>query len=472
MRIKPKFFYNFREINWIEPEEFFYKQHYTKISFFINNPAEHFPDGNEWCYVSCGINNSTALQTEALFTIRISNNDNFEKISRTITDTLSHKLIPPAKNAPSPFKGGLIGFLTYETLGIFEKINLRPKEKSSVRESIFFAPTSFVAFNKTQKRAYLYSVSNHIPRSINILALPNSTNSPDADSHKLHATSNLTKKNFETLVRKVKNYIARGDIFQANIARRWRIQGISTSNKSIKAIPTDGKTIFLRLLKINPSPYACYLKFNDTEIISCSPELLVRRRDEIIETRPIAGTRPRGKTQNQDKNLSASLILSPKERAEHIMLVDLERNDLGKICLHGSVKVYKPMVIEKYSHVQHIVSYIRGKARKNLSPFDILKALFPGGTITGCPKIRSIQIIDEVEPVERGPYCGSLGWINCGKAPNDLEFNILIRTIIKTPSGLDFYAGAGIVADSKSAKEFEETRHKALAIAKTLGSKI
>ena len=151
------------------------------------------------------------------------------------------------------------------------------------------------------------------------------------------------------------------------------------------------------------------------------------------------------------------------------MLVDLERNDLGKICRHGSVRVVKPLVIEKYSHVQHIVSYIRGDAKKNITPFEILKAMFPGGTITGCPKIRAIQIIDEVEDFPRGAYCGSAGWIAGGKPPNDMEFNILIRTIIKTPGTFEFFAGSGIVADSKPSREFDETRHKAMAMARSLG---
>jgi len=467
--MSPKIFYTWREIPWQEPDDFFQSvadqehrpRHNDKneISFFINNPASPYPDQkeDEWSYVS-------SPGAKPLLEMHLHPSSEKQHVHEFFNSTLINDIIPPVKKSPSPFSGGVVGFLNYEMVDFFENIPLRKKEKPVAAQSVFFAPSSFVAFNKTQKRAYLYSAStDYAPSKRSHFPVKKSIKHP----------SPTPEEKFEDAVVKVKNYIASGDIFQANIARRWRIIKKSPSDALCgNRYCDEGKKIFLHLKKINPSPYACYIKYNRTEIISSSPELLVRRRGDTIETRPIAGTRPRGTTLKDDIKLSKALVLSPKERAEHIMLVDLERNDLGKICRHGTVRVAKPLVIEKYSHVQHIVSYIRGQAKKNTTPLEILKAMFPGGTITGCPKIRAIQIIDEVEDFPRGPYCGSAGWINGGNPPNDMEFNILIRTIIKTHNIFEFFAGAGIVADSKPSREFDETRHKALAMARSLGVEI
>jgi anthranilate synthase component 1 len=260
-------------------------------------------------------------------------------------------------------------------------------------------------------------------------------------------------KTFQEMVKTCKNYIIAGDIFQANLSRKWQAK--------LKNNP-DAIDIYHKLRKVNPAPFSAFASFAGFEIISSSPERLFSVKNNIIQTRPIAGTRPRGSGFADDK-LKKELKNNLKEQAEHLMLLDLERNDLGRVCEYGSVKVDEVMSIESYAFVHHIVSNISGKLKKNTTFADIITALFPGGTITGCPKIRSMQIIAELEQQPRDAYTGSLGYIsNCGK----MDFNILIRTIIKQNDDISISAGAGIVYDSDPEKETLETEHKAIGMLK------
>ncbi|NJN35943.1 MAG: anthranilate synthase component I family protein [Nitrospiraceae bacterium] len=217
---------------------------------------------------------------------------------------------------------------------------------------------------------------------------------------------------------------------------------------------------YSRLRTLNPSPFSGLLRFDHTSLISSSPERLVRLNGRRADTRPIAGTRPRGENAAADLRLEGELRANEKECAEHIMLVDLERNDLGRVCDFGSVRVDELMTLERYSHVSHLVSHVGGTLRSNATGFDLLRALFPGGTITGVPKIRCMEIIEELEPVRRGPYTGSMGYLSWS---GDLDFNILIRTLVRRNGTGYLQVGAGIVADSDPAREYEETIHKAQA---------
>jgi len=250
-------------------------------------------------------------------------------------------------------------------------------------------------------------------------------------------------------VTRIKEYIKEGDVFQVNLSRQWQ----TTLHEGV-----DSAQIYARLRDSNPAPFFALADFGDNAIISSSPERLVKVNGRKIDTRPIAGTRPRGNTDDSDKANLDELIEHPKERAEHIMLIDLERNDLGRVCVPGSVKVNELMVLETYTHVHHIVSNVQGFLREDATPSDVIKAVFPGGTITGCPKVRCMEIIAELENVDRGPYTGSLGYVNHS---GDMDFNILIRTLVKQGNKLTFRAGAGIVADSIPENELEETRAKA-----------
>ncbi|NOS77128.1 MAG: anthranilate synthase component I family protein [Nitrospira sp.] len=263
-------------------------------------------------------------------------------------------------------------------------------------------------------------------------------------------------------VRRCQEYIAAGDLYQANLSHRFSVTSRSFAEQAGLATELQA---YARLRRMNPSPFSGLMRIGQTSLISTSPERLVRVEGRSADTRPIAGTRRRGRDDSDDRRLREELLGNEKERAEHLMLVDLERNDLGRVCEFGSVHVDEFMSIEQYSHVSHLVSHISGQLRAEVSGFDVLQAVFPGGTITGVPKIRCMEIIDELEPVRRGPYTGSMGYLSWS---GDLDFNIIIRTLVLHEGQGSLQVGAGIVADSDPAKEYEETMHKAQAFLSAL----
>jgi len=262
--------------------------------------------------------------------------------------------------------------------------------------------------------------------------------------------TNLTRSRFEKNVKKAKQYIRAGDVFQVVLSKRFEF--------SFKG---DLTPFYKTLREINPSPYMYYLKMKDTAIVGSSPEMLGRVDGENAETFPIAGTRPIGKTPRQDKSLANELLKDPKERAEHVMLIDLARNDLGKVCEFGTVTVPEFMTVQKYSHVQHIVSRVTGQLRRDFDAIDVFKAIFPAGTVSGAPKKRAMEIIDELEPCRRGPYAGAVGYFSYN---GNADFAITIRTLMTKQNRGYIQAGAGIVADSDPTREWFETEHKAKAL--------
>ena len=255
----------------------------------------------------------------------------------------------------------------------------------------------------------------------------------------------------------IHRYIRDGDVFQVNISRPWRI----TARKRV-----DAPALYRSLRRHNPAPYSGIARWGDTAVISSSPERLVRVRDRTVETRPIAGTRPRDLDIATDSDRCAELLAHPKERAEHVMLIDLERNDLGRICTPGTVRVDEFMVPESYAHVHHIASNVKGELRGDVTPGQVLRAVFPGGTITGCPKVRCMEIIAELEQEGRGAYTGSMGYVS---RDGGMDMNILIRSMTAFSDQVRLRAGAGIVADSVPATELEETRAKARGLLRALG---
>ena len=264
-------------------------------------------------------------------------------------------------------------------------------------------------------------------------------------------------------VKRIKDYILAGDVFQVNLSRLWQLEFDRVYDPA-----SLSAQIYRQLRQHNPAPFAGLIQLEDASIISSSPERLVRYTSPWVDTRPIAGTRKRSEQHAEDMALIQELIAHPKERAEHIMLIDLERNDLGRICQPGSVEVNELMVVESYQHVHHIVSNVRGRLVEGKTPLDIIHALFPGGTITGCPKIRCMEIIAELESGPREAYTGSVGYIN---RDGSMDTNILIRSFIQQGDQVSFRAGAGIVADSDPNFELEETRHKAKGLLNALGLK-
>ena len=257
-------------------------------------------------------------------------------------------------------------------------------------------------------------------------------------------------------VERIKDYIIEGDVFQVNLSRIWKAK----LDPQVTAID-----LYKKLRINNPAPFACFAQLPDMTVISSSPERLVCIKDNVVETRPIAGTRPRSDNNEEDRRLSDELLAHPKELAEHIMLIDLERNDLGRVCQPGTIQVDELMSLESYTHVHHIVSNVRGECRPGITPVDVIKAVFPGGTITGCPKVRCMEIIAELEQQPRGAYTGSMGYINCD---GSMDLNILIRTLLKSDDVISFRAGAGIVYDSDPQHELDETRAKALGLLRAL----
>ena len=294
-------------------------------------------------------------------------------------------------------------------------------------------------------RQYISKIESSYQKQRKIKNLPNNKGGRRTRSFRF-----LSSQDFKRKVQTAKKAIQQGDIYQANLSFRF--------SRSFKADPVR---LYERLCRNNPSPYAGLLKNKEEWLISCSPELLFHVKKGVIVTRPIAGTRPRGKTKKMDKIRQGQLLLSPKERAEHIMLVDLERNDLGRVCVPGSVHVTEKYAIERYSHVMHIVSQVQGTLDGKNGPFDAIKALFPGGTITGCPKIKSIEVISRLENEARGPFYGSAGYFSWN---GDAKFNILIRTAFLKKKKIHIQAGAGIVADSQSQREYKEILAKAQAL--------
>jgi len=358
-----------------------------------------------------------------------------------------------AQEPPLPFCGGWFVYLGYEIAGQIEpQLTLPPFPAQAplafatrVPAAIIIDHTAAAAYAVAEAghEALLEAMEKDAQHSAAQIAPPIFSPCAPAVAHEDDPARFLHG------VHAVKEYIAAGDVFQVNLSRSWWGE-----------LPagTDATDLYARLRDSNPAPFAGLLRHEDWYLASSSPERLVRVTGDIIDTRPIAGTRPRGATDAQDLQQWQILPSHPKERAEHIMLIDLERNDLGRVCVPGSVRVSELMVLESYRHVHHIVSNVQGRLRAGTTPGQVLAAVFPGGTITGCPKVRCMEIISEVEQVGRGPYTGSFGYLN---RDGSLDMNILIRTISLQGQHWSLRAGAGIVADSDPERELDETRAKA-----------
>ena len=353
-----------------------------------------------------------------------------------------------------PFVGGYFVYLSYELAGQIEPILAKDLVLSDATIAIATWINSAIIVDHLTQTSYLLDIEDDAQRIVQILsdieALPSSIEALEA--LRVSPTCEPGQK-FLDGVSQVKRYIKAGDVFQVNLSRQWDVQ--------LSAQRSDAQ-LYQQLKQANPAPFSALAQFETFSIISSSPERLFSVDGETIQTRPIAGTHPRGSGE-EDEALKRQLISHPKERSEHIMLLDLERNDLGRVCEYGSVVVDDVMFLETYPYVHHIVSNITGKLRKGVGVAEIVRALFPGGTITGCPKVRCMQIIAELEHMPRAAYTGSLGYISCN---NKMDFNILIRTMTKRGDNLSFRAGAGIVFDSIAERELEETVHKAQGILK------
>lgn len=377
------------------------------------------------------------------------------------------------------FLGGAVGYAGYDIARHFEKLGEAPPDDRDIPDLSFGIYDEMVIFDHVQKLVIVVAHA-HVGDGAEIEAayadavsrieaivrkLSDGTHNPiralvPADTGDVSFESSMSKDQFEQSVDRCKQYIRAGDIFQVVISQRLK--------SSTPASPFD---VYRAMRVVNPSPFMFYVKSPSVTLVGASPEILCRIEGDIVTARPLAGTRPRGRTETEDRGLEAELLADPKERAEHVMLVDLGRNDLGRICEPGSVTVDDLMSIERYSHVMHICSSLTGTLAPGKSAFDAIRAVLPVGTVSGAPKIRALQIIDEIEPVRRGPYAGTVGYIDFG---GNMDTCIALRTLVITPEPggtwrVDAQVGAGIVADSEPGQEYQETLSKAQSMLSALG---
>ena len=370
-----------------------------------------------------------------------------------------------------PFVDGCIGYFSYDLGRIIEKIPEAKSDKYDIPEIILGFYNCALVIENTTGIIYVSATSSGIEcenaeeKIINRIneikkQIINYENTGFKTVHANYKSgtlkSNFSKINYINNVKRAKEYIRNGDIFQVNLSQRFTFN--FTGN------PLE---VFLKLKEINPVPFSAYLDYGDLKVVSSSPERFIKTKERIIETRPIKGTRPRGKSNEEDVKLEKELLNSAKDRSELTMIIDLERNDLGRICEIGSVKVNEFIRLEKYSTVFHLVSIVSGKTREDKDFIDFLKAAFPGGSITGAPKIRAMEIINELEPESRNIYTGSIGYLGFN---GDMDLNIAIRTIVFTDKEAFFNVGGGIVWDSDPEDEYKETLHKGEALFRAISN--
>lgn len=375
-------------------------------------------------------------------------------------DELDRQLLAPApaEPCPLPFCGGHFVYLGYEFLQQVEDIRIPPAEEA-LPVAFAMPVRAAIVLDHVAGQGHLVASGPDAAALLEQMAadLASLERAPDYAPVRLLELQEDPEAWFLDGVQRIQEYIRAGDVFQVNLSRAWqaRVAG--------ERAPL---ALYQQLRLHNPAPFAGFFQWRDSYVLSSSPERLLQRDGGLLQSRPIAGTRPR-RHPHQDAAMARELLAHPKERAEHIMLIDLIRNDLGRVCRPGSIAVDELMVIESYRHVHHIVSNVCGAPRAEATPGQMLAALFPGGTITGCPKVRCMEIIGELERVGRGPYTGSMGYVS---ADGKMDFNILIRSMQYHQDTLRFRAGAGIVADSVPARELEETRAKAAGLLRTLGA--
>ena len=378
------------------------------------------------------------------------------------------------------FTGGAVGYLGYDLVRTIERLPTPPPDTTGLPDAVLMIADSLVILDNLYGRAILVANAEvppgasgqervraferaearieellqrlSTPHGLAPLALPDGADPPPPA---VPTTTRYPRDAFERDVRRILEYIRAGDTFQTVLSRRQEAAGA-----------VDPLLLYRHLRALNPAPYLYYLGLDDCAVVGSSPEVLVRVEDREVTLRPIAGTRPRGAGTEEDEALGRALLADEKERAEHMMLVDLGRNDVGRVSAYGTVRVTDLLVIERYSHVQHLVSEVRGRLRDGCDALDVFKACFPAGTVSGAPKVRAMQIIDELEPERRGPYAGAVGYVGWGAM--NLDTAICLRSAVALKDRVLVQAGAGIVADSDPAREFAETEQKAQAVLRAL----
>jgi len=456
---------------------------YAPHSFFIEHDSQQAGGSRRFSYFGCDPyevvrGKGSTVQTYSAGMWQEHQVDPFAFLQQRVG-------VRPSVLGPSfpPFSGGAIGCLSYDIARTFEVLPEQAHDDLQFPDLYFFLVEAFVAIDHDMSRAWLvFSPSperlvnenwEHLYREgqRRFLDLEAKLQSADHvvdeapfDHLSLQVSGEQSASEYQDRVRECQQFITAGDIYQANLSHRFRVEGLQ---ESFPSQAKAGATIYRQLRRLNPSPHSAFLVLESDVIVCNSPERLVRLSDRNADMRPIAGTRPRGKGTLEDRCLAEELLSSPKERAEHLMLVDLVRNDLGRVCQYGSIRVDELMTVERYSHVMHLVSHVLGRLGEHFSGFDLIRAVFPGGTITGVPKVHCMELIERLEPVRRGLYTGSIGFIGWN---GNVDLNIVIRTLLLTKDCGYLQVGAGIVADSDPNQEYQETLHKAQAFSQVLQS--
>ncbi len=371
-----------------------------------------------------------------------------------------------------PFPGGVVGYFSYDLCHFIERLPAAAADDLGLPECYLGFYDAVVAFDHLLGKTYIISTGfpeqDEMPRTKRagerlreirgliaeercVAERPSAAGLNEATA----LSSNFSRQGYLEAVARAREYICAGDIFQVNLSQRFEV-----------ALSVPPYALYRRLRHINPAPFAAYLDFDEVRVISASPERFLKVRSDFVETRPIKGTRPRGRTPAEDEALAGELLSSAKDRAENVMIVDLERNDIGRVCRYGSVRVTELVILETYPTVFHLTSTVVGRLRPGIDRVDLLRAAFPGGSITGAPKVRAMEIIDELEPTRRGVYTGSIGYLGFD---GDMDLNIVIRTILAKGGRAYFQVGGGIVYDSEPEAEYRETLDKARALARALG---
>jgi anthranilate synthase component 1 len=365
-----------------------------------------------------------------------------------------------------PFSGGAVGMFAYDLVRTVEQLGQPNPDPLGLPDLALMLTDALVVFDHLKHTVTLIAnayadedLEQSYARAVQTIAelrwrldgpVPRPAHPPALNRAAPRFEANMPRQQFEAIVARIVEYIHAGDAYQVVPSQRWSAP-----------VPVEAFSIYRGLRAVNPSPYMYFLDFGDFEIAGASPEPLITVSGRTVATRPIAGTRPRGASSEEDRRLAEDLLADPKERAEHVMLVDLGRNDLGRVCEYGSVEVDELMAVENYSHVMHIVSSVSGTLRPGVGALDALRSVLPAGTLSGAPKVRAMQIIDELEPVKRGGYGGAIGWASYG---GDLDTCIHIRTVIVKDGIAHVQAGGGTVADAKPEYEFREAEAKAQAV--------
>jgi len=379
---------------------------------------------------------------------------------------LAHYRLADPRDQPdpgrAPFAGGMIGFFGYDLAPLLERLPRKAPPDSRLPDVRFALYDTALLIDHATGRAELAGFDllregrDALRRRVASWrkGLERPADEPKVPSASTEPTSNFSRDDYLAAVGRALEYIAAGDVFQVNLAQRFEANTAA-----------DPLALYLRLRRQSPAPFGAFLRWGDLAIVGNSPEWFLRTRGDQVVTRPIKGTRPRGPDPADDARLAAELVESPKDRAELTMIVDLERNDLGRVATYGTVRVAEPMAVESFATVHHLVATIEARLRPGLGPIDLIRATFPGGSITGAPKIRAMQIIDELEPTRRGLYTGAVGYFSAGGAS---AFNVAIRTLVVEGRRVHYQVGGAIVADSDPAAEYEETLHKGRALRELL----